>query len=56
MAAAGKGENLPDTKKMTIQGMKQWLMDNGREEDVWALSSKKAKKADWEAAIQNIVG
>ena len=30
----------------------QWLMDHGREEEVWQLSNKKAKKADWEAAVR----
>ncbi|GAB4817604.1 hypothetical protein N2152v2_004650 [Parachlorella kessleri] len=45
-------ENQPDVKKMTVQAMKQWLMDHGQEEQVWQMSSKKAKKADWEAAVR----
>lgn len=54
MEAAGGSarENAPDLKKMTVQGMKQWLMEHGHEAEVWQLSNKKAKKADWEAAVR----
>lgn len=47
--------SLPDTKKMTVAAMKSWLTDHGYEAMVWELNQKKAKKGDWEAAINSLV-
>lgn len=48
------GMTLPDTKKMTVAAMKSWLTEHGYEAMVWELNQKKAKKGDWEAAINSL--
>ena len=32
--------------------VKSWLMENGHEAAAWELAQKRAKKADWEAAVR----
>jgi hypothetical protein len=32
------------------------MMENGLEETAWQLASRRAKKAEWEAAIQGAAG
>ncbi|PSC76322.1 interferon-induced guanylate-binding 1-like [Micractinium conductrix] len=49
-------ENLPNISKMTIPQMKDWLMEHGREADVWTLASKKGKKADFEKLMREVTG
>lgn len=36
--------------------MKDWLMEHGHEGEVWALSQKRAKKADYEALLKRVTG
>lgn len=49
-----RGSPPPDTKKMTVNGMKEWLMGHGHEAAVWELSQKKAKKKDFEEFIKGL--
>ena len=36
--------------------MKAWLMEAGQEAQVWELSQKRAKRAEWEAAVRGAAG
>lgn len=36
---------------MTIPGIKQWLTEHGRENDVFRISGKKSTKKDWVAEV-----
>ena len=36
--------------------MKQWLMSAGREAMVWELTNKRAKKAEFAAAVRQVAG
>lgn len=43
-------DTIPDAEGMTIQEIKEWLIDHGFEGEVWNLASRRAprvKKADW---------
>eukprot|EP00887_Chlorella_sp_A99_P005605 scaffold1.g5605.t1 len=46
----------PDVRKMTMAQMKTWLTENGHEAAVWELGQKRAKKADYEAAMRQALG
>lgn len=39
--------NVPDASKMPVAKIKDWLMEHGYEGQVWELTKKKAKKAEW---------
>jgi hypothetical protein len=54
---AGEGEdsNL-NPEKMTIQKMKDWLTERGHEDTVWRLSNDKAKKPQYVAAMNDVLG
>ncbi|KAL4431144.1 hypothetical protein ABPG75_006400 [Micractinium tetrahymenae] len=49
-------ENLPNISKMTMAQMKVWLAEHGHESEVWSMSQKKAKKADFEALMRRVTG
>lgn len=49
-------ENLPNISKMTVAQMKEWLAEHGHEAEVWDMSQKKAKKAEFEALMRRVTG
>lgn len=36
--------------------MKEWLAEHGHEAEVWDMSQKKAKKAEFEALMRRVTG
>jgi hypothetical protein len=51
--------NAVNTAQLTIQEIKEWLTDQGFEEEVWALTSRKAprvKKDDWVQLVRSKQG
>lgn len=52
--AAPAAVSIPDTSKMSINDMKQWLTDHGHEGRVWEMSKAKAKKNDWVTFINSL--
>ena len=44
----------PDTSKMTVNAMKNYLTENGQEAKVWEMSQAKAKKSEWAALINSL--
>ena len=49
-------ESPPDIKRMTMEKMKAWLMENGYETEAWELANRRAKKGDWEALMKRVIG
>ena len=52
-------EDRPDTvhpDKMTVAQLKSWLTDNGHDDRAFDLASKKAKKAEYVAAVKEVLG
>ena len=58
----GDFQDAEDTKdginpeKMTVAQLKSWLTDNGHDDRAYELASSKAKKADFVAAVKNVLG
>ena len=50
-----EGENL-DPQRMTIAQMKDYLTEHGHEDKAYALASKKAKKGDYVAIMEDVLG
>ena len=53
------GAGGPRAEGLTIQEIKEWLTDNGHEEECWQLANRKAprvKKAEWVALMNNKQG
>ncbi|KAK9798122.1 hypothetical protein WJX73_001407 [Symbiochloris irregularis] len=46
----------PQPKSMTIAQMKDYLVENGHEDKAYELASKKAKKGDYVAVMQSVLG
>ena len=42
--------------KMTVAQLKSWLADNGHDDKAFELASSKAKKADFVAAVKDVLG
>lgn len=36
--------------------MKEWLAEHGHEGEVWSMSQKKAKKAEFESLMRRVTG
>lgn len=56
--AVGAGSG-PRAEGMTIQEIKEWLTDNGYEDECWALANRKTprvKKAEWVALMNSKQG
>ena len=43
-------------EKMTVAQLKSWLTDNGHDDRAFALASGKAKKAEFVAAVRDVLG
>lgn len=43
-------------EKMTVQGLKAWLTEQGHEDAVWRLTQARAKKPDYVAAARAVLG
>lgn len=50
------GSAIPEADGMTIQEIKEWLIDHGFEGEVWELASRRTprvKKADWVSLMKS---
>jgi hypothetical protein len=42
--------------KMSIAQLKNWLTEQGHEDEVWKLAQGKAKKSQYVAAVREVLG